>query len=51
MVIWDKKNKHLQAFQYRLMADLVEGRKPLSETNKKYATYNLTKLKEHGFIE
>ena len=51
MVQWDKKNRRLKDFEYRLMLEVAEGKKPLNELNKRYAQYNLIKLKKHGFKE
>lgn len=51
MVLWDKTNKRLKAYEYKLMADIVDGKRPLNELNKKYANYNLIKIKRFGFTE
>ncbi|SOE20874.1 AIPR protein [Spirosomataceae bacterium TFI 002] len=49
MVKWDKKNKRLAPFKYRLMADLAEGKKDLTERNKFLANLNYQMLKKWGF--
>ena len=49
IVKWDKKNKRLQPFEYRFMADLVEGKRDLTDRNKFIAKMNLEKAKKYGF--
>src|ERR1035437_5508773 len=51
IVQWDRKNKRLKDGEYKFMAELAEGRKTLSEYNKKIASWNLEKVKRNGFIE
>ncbi len=51
MVQWDRTHKRLKDFEYRLMADIVEGKKTLNDLNKKYAKFNLVKVKKYGFVE
>jgi hypothetical protein len=51
MVAWDRTNKRLKDYEYKLMADIVAGSKPLSELHKKYAKWNLIKIKKYGFEE
>ncbi len=51
MVQWDRTNKRLKDYEYKLMADIVAGTKPLSELHKKYAKWNLIKIKKYGFKE
>ncbi|MCC7232201.1 MAG: hypothetical protein IT242_04605 [Bacteroidia bacterium] len=51
IVQWDKKNKRLEGYQYKFMAELAEGKKPWSEHHKKIATLNLNKAKRYGFKE
>lgn len=46
---WDKKNKRLAPFKYRLMADLAEGKKDLTEHNKFLANLNYQTVKKWGF--
>jgi hypothetical protein len=49
IVLWDKKNKRLDAYKYRFMLDLLEGRKDLSERNRFLAELNLKTVKKWGF--
>ena len=49
MVQWDKKNKRLKDYEYKLMSDISEGKQPFSDLNKKYAKWNLIKVKKLGF--
>ncbi|MDO9338928.1 MAG: AIPR family protein [Bacteroidales bacterium] len=51
IVLWDRKNRRLKDVEYKFMAELAEGRKILSEHNKKIASWNLEKVKKNGFIE
>lgn len=50
IVQWDKKNKRLDAYKYRFMSDLLEGKKPLSDRNKFLVSLNLKTVKKFGFI-
>ena len=49
IVMWDKKNKRLDAYKYRFMLDLLEGRKQLTERNKFLAKLNFDSVKKWGF--
>jgi hypothetical protein len=49
IVKWDKKNKRLDAYKYRFMLDLLEGRLTLTERNKFIATLNLKTIEKWGF--
>ncbi|MFZ6012315.1 MAG: AIPR family protein [Bacteroidota bacterium] len=49
IVQWDKKNKKLEGFEYKFMLSLAEGKKQLTDHNKKIALKNLQKAKKHGF--
>lgn len=49
IVAWDKKNKKLQAFEFKFMLELAEGRKELTERNKNIAKLNLNKVLRYGF--
>lgn len=51
IVQWDKKNKRLEGYQYKFMAELAEGKKSWSEHHKKIATLNLNKAKKYGFSQ
>jgi hypothetical protein len=51
IVQWDKKNKILKGFEYRFMAELSEGNRPLTERNKLIAGLNFEKVKKRGFSE
>jgi hypothetical protein len=49
IVKWDKKNKRLKDFEYIFMAEIAEGKKTLTEKNKKIAFWNFQKVKKYGF--
>jgi len=51
IVQWDRKNKRLEGYQYKFMAELAEGKKSWSEHHKKIAILNLKKVKKYGFKE
>ncbi len=51
IVKWDRKNKRLKDFEYKFMAELADGKKILSDHNKKIASWNLAKVKKFGFLE
>ena len=49
MVNWDRRKRILEDWKWKVMDDVVQGRKPLTD-RMKYAFYlNLEKLKKHGF--
>jgi hypothetical protein len=41
----------LKGYEYRFMAELSEGKKPLTEKNKFIARLNFEKVKKRGFPE
>jgi hypothetical protein len=49
IVQWDKKNKRLDAYKYGFMADLLNGKKTLTERNKFLAKLNLKTIEKFGF--
>ena len=49
IVQWDKRNKRLDAYKYRFMVDLLEGRKELTDRNKFLAGLNLKTAEKYGF--
>lgn len=49
MVQWDKKNKRLDDYKYRLIADLLEGKKNLTDRNIALVKLNLKTIKKYGF--
>lgn len=49
IVLWDKKNKRLDAYKYRFMADLFEGKLSLTDRNKYLVKLNLQTVKKYGF--
>ena len=49
IVLWDKKNKRLDAYKYRFMADLLEGKMTLTDRNKFLARLNLKTAEKYGF--
>ena len=51
MVDWDRRKRVLEDWKWKVMDDVLQGRKPL-DNRKKYTFYlNLEKLKRHGFTE
>jgi hypothetical protein len=48
-VLCYKKNKRLDAYKYRFMVDLLEGRKALTDRNKYLARLNLKTVEKYGF--
>ncbi len=51
MVDWDRRKRILEDWKWKVMDDVVQGKKTLDD-RKKYAFYlNLEKLKKHGFTE
>ena len=49
MVNWDRRKRILEDWKWKVMDDVVQGRKPLTD-RMKYAFYlNLEKMKKHGF--
>jgi hypothetical protein len=49
IVQWDKKNKRLDAYKYRFMVDLLEGKKELTDRNIYIASLNLKTVARFGF--
>ena len=49
MVAWDKKNKKLAPWKYKVMNDVVLGLAPLTDKKKYAFKYNLEELKKYGF--
>jgi hypothetical protein len=49
IVQWDKKNKRLDAYKYRFMADILEGKITLTDRNKFLAKLNLKTVEKYGF--
>jgi hypothetical protein len=49
IVVWDKKNKRLDAYKYIFMLELLEGKKTLTERNKELAKLNLKAVERFGF--
>jgi len=49
IVQWDKKNKRLDAYKYRFMANLLEGKMTLTDRNKFLARLNLKAVQKYGF--
>lgn len=51
MVDWDRRKRILEDWKWKVMDDVLQGRKQLDD-RKKYTFYlNLEKLKKHGFTE
>ncbi|PVX46171.1 AIPR protein [Flavobacterium sp. 103] len=49
IVLWDKKNKRLDAYKFGFMVDLLNGKKTLTERNKFLAKLNLKTIEKFGF--
>jgi len=49
IVQWDKRNKRLDAYKYRFMVDLLEGKKTLTDRNKFLVRLNLKAIEKYGF--
>lgn len=49
LVDWDKKNKRLQVYEFKLMNEILKGEKDLTERNKFFAQKNIEKAKKWGF--
>lgn len=48
-VLWDKKHKRLQPYQFIFMNELAQGKKSLTERNKQIALINLRNIERYGF--
>jgi hypothetical protein len=49
-VLWDKKNKKLKSISFTFLLELSNGKKPLTEQNKKIAGWNIEILQKCGFV-
>jgi hypothetical protein len=49
MVSWDRTNKRLKPHHFAMMFDIVNGKTPLTEQNKKYCLNNLNVITKYGF--
>ncbi|MDB9882016.1 AIPR family protein [Bacteroidia bacterium] len=49
IVQWDKRNKRLDAYKYRFMVDLLDGKKELTDRNKYLVRLNLKAARKYGF--
>lgn len=49
IVQWDKRNKRLDAYKYRFMVDLLEGKMALTDKNKFLVRLNFKTAKKYGF--
>ena len=49
IVQWDKRNKRLDAYKYRFMADILEGKRELTDRNKFIVSLNLKTIEKFGF--
>jgi len=49
IVLWDKRNKRIDAYKYRFMVDLLEGKKTLNERNIYLVRLNLKTVEKFGF--
>ena len=51
MVDWDRRKRILEDWKWKVMDDVVQGRKPLTDKMKYAFYFNLEKLKKNGFEE
>ena len=51
MVDWDKHHRILQDWQWKVMNEIVMGKKPLNDRLAWGCKQNLKILKQHGFTE
>lgn len=49
LVDWDKKNKRLEVYEFKLMNEILKGEKDLTERNKFFAQKNIEKAKKWGY--
>ena len=49
MIKWDKKNKKLKEFQFKLLFDISNGKVTLTQNNKKYCLISYNYIKKCGF--
>jgi hypothetical protein len=49
MVQWDRKNKRLKPFQFKMMFDLLNNKVELTNLNKKHCLINYITIKKYGF--
>ncbi|MCC5930327.1 MAG: AIPR family protein [Cyclobacteriaceae bacterium] len=49
LVDWDKKNKRLQIYEFKLMHEILKGEKELTDRNKYFTQKNIEKAKKWGF--
>jgi len=49
LIAWDRKAKRFTEFEFRFMADLANGNKPLTDLNRTKAGWNYQKAKRFGF--
>lgn len=49
MVAWDRKNKKLKDYQFKMMWNIVEGKEVLTENKKKYCLFNFQFISKYGF--
>lgn len=49
MVAWDRKNKKLKDYQFKMMWNIVEGKEVLTENKKKYCLDNFQFISKYGF--
>lgn len=49
LVDWDKKNKRLQIYEFKLMNEILKGEKELTERNKFFAQKNIEKAIKWGY--
>jgi hypothetical protein len=51
MVDWDRRKRVLEDWKWKVMDDVLQGRKPLDDRKKYTFFLHLEKLKKHGFTE
>ena len=49
IVQWDKENQKLEVSEHQFMSEIVQGKKELTDVNKKIVVEYLNKVKKYGF--
>lgn len=51
VVAWDRRSKRFKEFEFLMMSDLAEGKKPMTPRNIQLAKISILKAKKYGFTE
>jgi hypothetical protein len=49
IVQWDKENQKLEVSEHQFISEIVQGKKELTDVNKKIVVEYLNKVKKYGF--